>query len=409
MRVPGCESDPDNNMSIKCSPPYSTARARPVAVTLTLLALAALSPGAAQADLTLQAAITAPATGAQCQPVALSEGASRFNANAYTTSIAWNTGDGWGAPIMIPLAFSSLGNVPDPLQTTSITFTSAGTYTVGVRLTDSAGGFSEATTSITITPITSSSAPVPVPSFAPSTTVAYAGQPIMFDGSTSYEVFPGAGCSNVPVTSNQVGGYTWDFGDGAGGTPGAATVSHAYGTAGTYNVILRVASTDQAGGQASATHTVSVLQPPAPPAPPPPPPPPSVALPKGTLDVGANGYVSLRVRCLATTGVCAGQLRITAVKPKPPKTKKKATRASTAAAKQQTIVLAKASFSIAARHSKLIRMRLSKAGRADVVGAGKKGLAATLTAQPSGAHVALAPASQSVRLVGAITKPRSHR
>jgi hypothetical protein len=372
---------------------------------LTLAALALLSPAAAQASTV--AALSAPASAAQCQSVTLDASASNLDRNAFFSTIAWDTGSGFGPATALPPGFD-LGFPPPPQDMMdSVTFGTPGTFTVGVRLTDTLGTTSTATATLRVTPITSSSAPVPVPSFAPSTTVAYTGQPITFDGSSSYEVFPGAGCSPVPVTSGQLGGYAWDFGDGAGGIAGAAVMSHAFATAGTYNVILRVASTDPAGGQASATHTVSVLQAPAPPPPPPPPPPPAVALPKGTINVDGKGRLSLRVRCLATSGVCAGKLQLTA--PKPATKKRKGTRAVVAATSKarQTIVLASARFSIAAGKSKTIPMRLSGAGRADVRAAARKGLSATLSAQPLAAHAALAPATQAVLLVSTTPKPRS--
>jgi PKD repeat protein len=285
-------------------------------------------------------------------------------------------------------------------MTDTVSFTSPGIYQLRVLLTDSLGAQSQATAALTVTPRPA----VPVPLFGASSTVVYAGQPITFDGSSSYENLAAADCS--PAMSNHVGGYIWDFGDGAGGTPGAATVSHAYSTAGTYNVILRVTSTDPDGGVASATHTVTVLQTPTLPLPPPPAP-PRVALPRGTIKVDATGHVSIRVKCLATAGVCAGKLQLMA--PKPATKRKKGGRASGAATGKapQTIVLASASFSISATKSRAIRMRLSSAGRAAVQAAGRKGVAATLSAQPLAAHAALAPASQAVLLVSAIAKPRS--
>jgi hypothetical protein len=358
-----------------------------------MLVTAALVPTAAAEGATV-AALQAPPSAAQCQSVLLDASSSNLAHDAFFSTIAWDAGSGFGPPIALERTLQT-GFPPAPEDMrTSVQFSAPGTYTVGVRLTDTNGTVSTATAQLTVTPITSSSAPVPVPAFAPSATVTYTGQPVTFDGSASYEVFPGSGCSGVPVTSSQVGGYTWDFGDGAGGTPGAAVASHAFATAGTYNVILRVASTDAAGGQASATHTVSVLQAPAPPPPPPPPPPPSVALPKGTIKVDGNGRISLRLRCLATSGVCAGKLQLTALKP---------------ATKRKTIVLASIRFSIAARKAKVIRVRLSAARHADVLAAGKKGLTATIAAQPLNAHVALAPASQTVRLVAAIAKPKRRR
>jgi hypothetical protein len=384
---------------------------RAARIAAVLAALAALSPAAAYGvtDGTV-AALTAPASALQCQPVTLDASATLVDANATLTTIQWDTGSGFGAPIPLPTVFTT-GQVPSTGMTYTVSFGTLGTHQVGVQVTDSLGAQSTATATVNITP-----APIaPVPMFAASATVAYTGQPITFDGSGSYEATLGANCS--PVIFKQVGGYTWDFGEGGVPVQAGAVVSHAFSSPGTYNVILRVLSTDPAGGQASATHTVTVLPAPSPPPPPQapsPPPPPAVSLPIGIVKVDGDGYVKLLVRCLATSVACRGQLKLTALMPDAPK--KKARRGSAAAAKpRQTIVLAQTSFSIAARKSKLIRMRLSHAGRTYVQSAGKKGLAATLAAlPPAAAQAALAPAARPVRLVAAVrkrppTRRSSHR
>jgi PKD domain len=357
---------------------------------LMLVAAALVFPAAAAAATV--AALSAPHSAAQCQNVILDASGSNLAEDAFFATIAWDAGSGFGPPIALPPGFETGFPPPPQDMRSTVAFDTPGTYTVGVRLTDTDGTVTTATAVLTVTPTSSSSAPVPVPAFASSVLVAYAGQPVTFDGSASYEVFPGAGCSGNPVTSNQLCGYTWDFGDGAGGTQGPAVVSHSFNTAGTYNVILRVASTDPDGGQASATHTVTVIPAPSPPPPPPPPPPPGVVLPSGRVKVDVKGYVSVKVHCLAKSGVCAGRLQLTGSK---------------------RLALASASFSIGAGRSKAIRMRLSGTGRTDVTRAGSKGLAATLSAAAQGAHAAVAPSSRSVRLVETTPKAprrrRSHR
>jgi hypothetical protein len=111
------------------------------------------------------------------------------------------------------------------------------------------------------------------------------------------------------------------------------------------------------------------------------------------------------VRCVRAATVCAGELQLTAAAP----TKRHSTRVSAArhASKApKTIVLASASFSVAAGKSVIVRLRLSNAGRAIVRGAGTKGLASTLTALPRGAHAVLTKAASTIRLVSA-AKPRA--
>jgi PKD repeat protein len=92
-----------------------------------------------------------------------------------------------------------------------------------------------------------------------------------FDGSAS----------NDPDGTLQV--FTWDFGDGAGGTGGTAT--HSYAAAGTYTVRLTV--TDDGGASSTTTRLVTVTAPP----PPPPPPPPPGSLASDTFDrTVTNGW-----------------------------------------------------------------------------------------------------------------------
>jgi PKD repeat protein len=67
--------------------------------------------------------------------------------------------------------------------------------------------------------------------------------PGVFDASTS---IPGSG-------SNSISSYSWDFGDGGSGS--GRTVSHAFSTAGTYNVTLTV--TNDRGLSASVSQSVT--------------------------------------------------------------------------------------------------------------------------------------------------------
>lgn len=105
-----------------------------------------------------------------------------------------------------------------------------------------------------------------------------AGQAWSFDGGASYS-------DDSPLVL-----YSWDFGDGAGasGNP----ISHSYGSAGQYEVVLTVR--DASGNAAQAARAVTVAQaditPPSPPTPPPTPPtpPPSPPEPPPTPPDGGS-------------------------------------------------------------------------------------------------------------------------
>ena len=116
----------------------------------------------------------------------------------------------------------------------------AGTFNVTLTVTDDAG--SEATTSQTVTVGTDSPGGLS-PRFTFSPTDPTVGQTVNFNASTS--------TSSDPITE-----YRWDFGDGtvlAGSSP---TRSHAYGTASTFIVTLRIK--DSHGRTATTTEEVSV-------------------------------------------------------------------------------------------------------------------------------------------------------
>jgi PKD repeat protein len=255
----------------------------------------------------------------------------------------------------------------------------------------------------------------PVALFSASTSVAYVGDAINFDGTASYQSAPDQSCD--PTVTHQLGAYAWDFGDGTGQAQGAALASHAFSSPGLYNVILRVTDVGGAAGLAAATHAVSVIPRPEapqslsvpPPQTPPPPKKATVQLPTGLLSVDAGGYVTVRVSCLRAPHVCAGQLQLTTAKPVT-RHRSHALRGARASPAPKTIVLATAPFSVAAGKSAIVRLRLSSAGRAIVRGAGAKGLASTLTALPQGAHPVLSKAARPIRLLSAAKPPRAwHR
>jgi PKD repeat protein len=113
------------------------------------------------------------------------------------------------------------------------------TITVHGRITDSAGGYHDYTTSISVT-----DAP-PTPSITLTPNVD-AGQAVTFEGSATD---PSTAITNAGFT------YTWDFGDGSGPGSGASP-SHTYSTVGKYAVTLT--ATDKNGGTGSISLTVNV-------------------------------------------------------------------------------------------------------------------------------------------------------
>jgi PKD repeat protein len=110
---------------------------------------------------------------------------------------------------------------------------------VTLTVTDNAGA-----TAATTTPVTVAAAPpankAPVAAFTSSGT----GLTASFDGSTSTD------------PDGTIASYGWAFGDGATGT--GAKPTHAYGTAGTYQVTLTV--TDNKGASTAITKPVTVAQ-----------------------------------------------------------------------------------------------------------------------------------------------------
>jgi PKD repeat protein len=107
---------------------------------------------------------------------------------------------------------------------------------------------------------------LPVPDLNASPSGGQAPLNVSFDGSHSAD-------PDGSITS-----YQWAFGDGSTGS--GATVSHRYGSAGTFQAKLTV--TDDSGGTASATRQITATAPP----PPPPPPPVKSKLTASKLTVG---------------------------------------------------------------------------------------------------------------------------
>jgi len=121
--------------------------------------------------------------------------------------------------------------------TPSHTYSEPGTYTVALRVTDDGQNTATDTVTVTVADVTA-----PSPSVGPDTTVN-AGVSVSFDASGSTD-------------NGGIASYEWDF-DGDGTTDATGqTATHAFGSAGTYDVQLTV--TDGAGNSDTATRTVTV-------------------------------------------------------------------------------------------------------------------------------------------------------
>jgi PKD repeat protein len=158
------------------------------------------------------------------QPVAF-DGSASSDPDGSIATYSWNFGDGDGATGATP----------------SHTFAHAGEYTVTLEVTDDEGGTAEISHLVSVAGVT------PVAAFTVSTASPTAAQPVVFDGSTSLD------------SDGSIAAYGWDFGDGRAGA--GSTPAHAFAHPGEYTVTLTV--TDDEGGTAEVSHSVSVA--PAPP------------------------------------------------------------------------------------------------------------------------------------------------
>jgi len=126
-------------------------------------------------------------------------------------------------------------------QTINHTFSSAGSYNVGLTITDNEGATDSTTKAITVTaPVISNQSPIA--SFTASPTSGVAPLTVSFNASGSSD-------SDGTIIS-----YTWDFKDGSTGS--GQITSHTFSSAGSYSVKLTV--TDNEGATGTATKTVTV-------------------------------------------------------------------------------------------------------------------------------------------------------
>ncbi len=138
------------------------------------------------------------------------------------TSYAWTFGDG----------SSATGATP------THAYAAAGSYSVGLTVTDNEGASSTCTTTANVT----GGVNLPPDCDAGGSYAGVVGSAINFDGRDS----------NDP--DGNIVSHAWDFGDGSTAT--GATVSHAYATTGTFTVSLTV--TDDDGASSTCTTTAEV-------------------------------------------------------------------------------------------------------------------------------------------------------
>jgi PKD repeat protein len=126
------------------------------------------------------------------------------------------------------------------------TFTSTGTYTVQLTVTDSLGQTSSNTATETVK-VVPAAAGAPTATLSASPASVTTGQTVSFTASAT------AG------TGSSISSYGWSFGDGTSANTPTSTTTHTYSAAGTYTVKLTV--TDADGQTATSSAVVTVTNP----------------------------------------------------------------------------------------------------------------------------------------------------
>ena len=182
-----------------------------------------LSSGSTTASFTYSPA--SPSTGSQVSFTATASGGTQ------PYSFSWNFGDG------------STGTG----STATHAYSAAGSYTVVLTVKDSSSPQQTATSQQTLT-VTSRPPPPLTASFTYSPSSPVAGQQVTFTASAS---------GGTPPYS-----FAWNFGDGSTGI--GATVSHTYGTAGTFTVTLTTNDKGSPQQSTNSQQSLTVASPPPP-------------------------------------------------------------------------------------------------------------------------------------------------
>ncbi|MDS0282251.1 PKD domain-containing protein [Haloarcula onubensis] len=167
------------------------------------------------------------------------DASSSSDSDGSITSYEWDTnGDG---------DYSDYNEDADDGQTSSVTFRTGGTYTVGLRVTDNGGKESTITKQITV------DNPAPTASFSYSPSTPNPDDTITLDASSSND------------SDGNIVSYEWDtngdgdYSDYNEDADDGQTTSVSYGTGGTYTVSLRV--TDNGGKERSVSKQITVENP----------------------------------------------------------------------------------------------------------------------------------------------------
>ncbi|HEY7313483.1 MAG TPA: Ig-like domain-containing protein, partial [Gemmataceae bacterium] len=143
------------------------------------------------------------------------------NGGSGSLSYLWNFGD---------------GSTASGTLTPSHTYSTAGTYTVSLTVTDSANESSQSTTTAAVSDVAPTANPGGPYSAAPGTAINFSGS------------------GSVPDPKDTLT-YLWNFGDGSTST--SQNPSHAYTSAGNYNVTFTVTASDGAKTTATTTATIA--------------------------------------------------------------------------------------------------------------------------------------------------------
>jgi PKD repeat protein len=153
------------------------------------------------------------------------DGRTSTDEDATTLSYAWNFGNGTTGTGAVPVR----------------TYTSPGTFTVTLTVTDEWGATSTTTLPVTITEPAGNVAPTPA-----------------FISSCAALACSVSGATTVDPNTGDVLTYTWNWGDGSPTSTGV-TASHTYATTGTYTVTLTAA--DGWGKTATKTGPIVLVEP----------------------------------------------------------------------------------------------------------------------------------------------------
>ncbi len=236
---------------------------------------------------------------------------------------AWDFGAGYGTPSTSLVA--------------TTTFATAGAKQVKLKVTDGDGASTEVTRTIGVR------SQAPTASFTIAPAAPQTGQSVQFDASASTD---GDGA---------VTGYEWDLdGDGAYEATGK-TPSTTYASAGTITVRLRVTDDDGDKQTTERSLTITAAAVAAPPAPAPAPAPvvaPAVTIAGAGLTADGKGVVKVSLKCPPGGSACQSVVALQTAGP-----------VAAAKAKKRVVALGRASVTIPAGKTVVVRVKLSAAGR----------------------------------------------